>query len=336
MSTPAPVLEVRDLSVTLATAHGRMRAVEDVSFTLAAGEVLGIVGESGAGKSLTLRSLIDLLPPGATVDGERRADLHGRGLAPYDPADTRGRGIAMVFQEPATALNPTMRVGDLVAEGLRLHSGLSRRAARQRAVDLLTDVGIPQAARRARMWPHQLSGGLRQRVTIAAALSTSPRVLLCDEPTTALDVSVQDQILGLLLRLRDEIGLSIVIVSHDLAVLGEVCDRLMVMYCGRVVEVGAAHDILSAPTHPYTDALIRSSPSVDRRVEGLTPIRGQVPPLGSPPPGCRFAPRCGFAEPDCTSATHALAEVAPGRLTGCIHPDRLRAERPASASGALR
>jgi oligopeptide/dipeptide ABC transporter ATP-binding protein len=216
-----------------------------------------------------------------------------------------------------------MRVGDLIGEGPRIHEGLGREAARTRAVELMRQVGIPTPDRRARMWPHQLSGGLRQRVMIATALSTQPKLLLCDEPTTALDVSIQDQILGLLQGIRTRMGMSIVFVSHDLAVLGELCDRLAIMYAGRIVETGPVDEVFADPKHPYTEALMRSVPSFGASTGKLAGIAGRPPDPRDFPPGCRFAPRCRYAQEDCTSAPHRLAEVVPGRTTACIHPELL-------------
>lgn len=307
------LLTVDDLSVRLTHSGRTVTPVEEVSFTLAAGEALGIVGESGSGKSLTLRAVLGLLPPGGELDGSIR----------FDPPDlTRRRGIGMIFQEPMTALNPTMRVGDLVAEGARNRAGLSRAAARERAVELLRSAGVPEPDRRARMWPHQLSGGLRQRVMIAAALSTDPALLLCDEPTTALDVTIQDQILGLLTRLRHDLDMAMLFVSHDLAVVAEVCDRIAVMYAGRIVETGAVDDVLTRPRHPYTAALLASVPSFHAAAERLAGIGGRPPDPRAFPPGCRFAPRCGFAREDCLEATNRLTPHGTGS-TACIHPEVL-------------
>jgi oligopeptide/dipeptide ABC transporter ATP-binding protein len=317
------ILEVEDLRVTLDLGHRTITPVDGVSFTLRRGEALGIAGESGCGKSLTLKSIIGLLPPGAEVDGELRFALGGEAPIAYEPEDVQGHGISIIFQEPMTALNPTMRVGDLIGEGPRIHQGIGRDEARTQAVDLMRRVGIPTPERRARMWPHQLSGGLRQRVMIATALSTRPKLLLCDEPTTALDVSIQDQILGLLQEIRSEMGMSIVFVSHDLAVLGELCDRLAIMYAGRVVETGPVDEVFADPKHPYTEALMRSVPSFGASSGKLAGIEGRPPDPRSFPPGCRFAPRCRYAREDCTEAPHRLTEVAPGRATACIHPELL-------------
>lgn len=319
------VLSVRDLRLELARENDTILPVDGVSFDVERGEVLGIAGESGAGKSLTIKALIGLLPAGARRQGEVLLDLDGRGLRSHDPAEVRGRGVSFVFQEPMAALNPTMRVGDLVAEGLRVRDGLGRGRARGRAVELLAEVGVPDPARRARMWPHQLSGGLRQRVMIAAALSTRPQLLLCDEPTTALDVSVQDQILALLLELRRRFRISVVFVSHDLAVLGEICDRVVVMYAGRIMESGPVNALFGAPRHPYTRALAESVPSFDAAAGALSTIPGRPPDPASFGDGCRFAPRCPCAQEDCLRAGHELASVAPGHATACIHPESLLA-----------
>ena len=319
------MLSVRNLRLEIARAHDRIVPVDDVSFEVGRGEILGIAGESGCGKSLTLRALVGLTPAGTTRSGECRLDLDGRGLREFDPVEVRGRGVSFVFQEPMSALNPTMRVGDLIAEGPKVHEGLNAKAARARAVELMTDVGIPEPVLRARMWPHQLSGGLRQRVMIAVALSTRPKLLLCDEPTTALDVSVQDQILGLLQQLRARYGISIIFVSHDLAVLSELCDRLLVMYAGRVMEVGPVEELFRAPLHPYTQALAQSMPSFEARAGTLMTIPGQPPDPAALGPGCRFAPRCRYAMPDCLGARHDIRGLAPRHATACIHPESIRA-----------
>jgi oligopeptide/dipeptide ABC transporter ATP-binding protein len=242
---------------------------------------------------------------------------------PYVPTEVHGHGISIIFQEPMTALNPTMRVGDLIAEGPRIHQGLSKAAARARAIELMRLVGIPSPERRARMWPHQLSGGLRQRVMIATALSTEPKLVLCDEPTTALDVSVQDQILGLLQDLRVRLGMAIIFVSHDIAVLGELCDRLAIMYAGQIVEIGPADDVISTPNHPYTAALMASVPSFQGTSEELQGIPGHPPDPAAFASGCRFAPRCAFAQEDCSQTTYELNPTSDDRATSCIHPELL-------------
>lgn len=317
------LLDVADLSVTFDVHGGTVTPVDGVSLHLKRGEALGIAGESGSGKSLTLKSIIGLLQPNATAGGDLRFALGQEGPVPYAPADVHGHGISIIFQEPQTALNPTMRVGDLVAEGPRLHKGMSKKEAKERAIELMRLVGIPTPERRARMWPHQLSGGLRQRVMIATALSVEPQLLLCDEPTTALDVSIQDQILGLLQELRTRLNMSIIFVSHDLAVLGEICDRLAIMYAGRIVETGPVDEVFANPQHPYTEALMHSVPSFGATSDKLIGIEGRPPDPRDFPPGCRFAPRCDYAQKDCASADHHLTAVAPGHTTACIHPELL-------------
>ncbi len=322
------LLEVEDLRITLDLGHRTITPVDGVSLTLRRGEALGIAGESGCGKSLTLKSIIGLLPPGAVVEGDLRFALDGESPIPYESEDVHGHGISIIFQEPMTALNPTMRVGDLIGEGPRVHQGLSKDEARTRAIELMRQVGIPTPERRARMWPHQLSGGLRQRVMIATALSTQPKLLLCDEPTTALDVSIQDQILGLLQDIRTRMGMSIIFVSHDLAVLGELCDRLAIMYAGQVVETGPVDQVFADPQHPYTEALMRSVPSFGATSGKLAGIAGRPPDPRGFPPGCRFEPRCRYAQDDCAQAAYRLVELDPGRASACIHRELLEgAER---------
>jgi len=317
-----PLLTLEDLRVNLTVGDRRITPVDGVTMSVERGEFLGIAGESGSGKSLTLQSIVGLLPAGSQVDGKMLISLAGEALEPLDAEEVRGNGVAMIFQEPTTALNPTMRVGDLVAEGPRVHGGLGRADAEARAIELMGLVGIPDPERRARHWPHQLSGGLRQRVMIAAALSTDPKLLLCDEPTTALDVTIQDQILGLLDGLRTRFGMTVVLVTHDLAVIAEVCDRLAVMYAGRIVELGDVEDVLSSPRHPYTAAMLESVPSFHGGSERLKGIGGRPPDPRDFPPGCRFAPRCRFARADCANAPYELAPIE-GRLTACIHPEVL-------------
>jgi oligopeptide/dipeptide ABC transporter ATP-binding protein len=317
-----PLLAIEDLRVNLSLGDTWIAPVDGVTLSVERGEFLGIAGESGSGKSLTLRSIVGLLPPGSRVEGSLLVSLDGQTPRPLDVEEVRGHGVAMIFQEPMTALNPTMRVGDLIAEGPRVHQGLSRAAAKARAIELMGLVGIPDPRRRARHWPHQLSGGLRQRVMIATALSTDPKLLLCDEPTTALDVTIQDQILGLLERLRRELGMSIVLVTHDLAVIAEVCDRLAVMYAGRIVELGGVDEVLTSPRHPYTSALLESVPSFHGGSERLEGMGGRPPDPRTFPDGCRFAPRCRFAREDCLRAPYEL-ELVNERLTACIHPEVL-------------
>jgi len=317
------LLEVSNLEVTVQRRGEAITPVDGVSLTLDRGEILGIAGESGSGKTLTLRAILGLLPVGGTVEGDLRFASDDGSPAIFEPKDVHGRGISIIFQEPMTALNPTMRVGDLIAEGPRIHEGLDKSAARERSVELMRLVGIPTPERRARMWPHQLSGGLRQRVMIAAALSTKPKLVLCDEPTTALDVSIQDQILGLLQDLRERLDMAIIFVSHDIAVLGELCDRLAIMYAGQIVESGPADDIIARPKHPYTAALMASVPSFQGTRDELLGIPGHPPDPQSFGPGCRFAPRCRFAQEDCFTAEYRLVSDSTGRDSSCIHPEVL-------------
>jgi oligopeptide/dipeptide ABC transporter ATP-binding protein len=321
MGTGTPMLEVRDLHVDLPLSSGTVHAVHGASFSVGAGEALGIVGESGCGKTMSLRAILGLLPrPGRITGGE--VLFEGEDLAALSPAQlarVRGRSISMIFQEPMSALNPVMRVGDQIAEGPMVQLGVSRRAGRQRALELMRRVGIPDAQRRMRAYPHELSGGMRQRVMIAIALACEPSLILCDEPTTALDVTIQDQILKLLLALRRDMGVSIILVTHDLAVVAETCDRLAVMYAGEVVETGTVDEVFRRPRHPYTLGLLRSVPDFDTVRDTLDSIPGQPPSLVAPPDGCRFAARCPFAENDCLSGAFPLRPLGDGHATACIH-----------------
>jgi oligopeptide/dipeptide ABC transporter ATP-binding protein len=323
-------LEINDLSISLTKRGTSVTPVSDVSLELGAGECLGLVGESGCGKSLTLRSIVGLLPRGAATKGQIRIASHDGTLQPFRPADVRGHGVSMVFQEPMTALNPTMRVGDIIATGARTNLGLSKRDARQRAIGLMREVGIPDPQQRARAWPHQLSGGLRQRVMIAMALASEPKVLLCDEPTTALDVTIQDQILGLLNRIRSERGLSIIFVTHDLAVVREICDRVSVMYAGQIVESGDVQTVFSTPMHPYTLGLLRSVPSLHIPVP-LESIGGAPPDPAAFPSGCRFHPRCRFVRDDCPTLPYRLIASEENHPTACPHHSAIREIQRVSA-----
>jgi oligopeptide/dipeptide ABC transporter ATP-binding protein len=318
-----PVLEVRGLCVEIATPGGRIRPVEDVSLTLEAGQALGVVGESGSGKSLTLRAILGLLPRRAQIT-RGSILLDGREITGQRMVRAvRGREIGMVFQEPQTALNPVMRVGDQIAEGPRAVLGYSQRRARARALELMREVGIPDPARRAEAYPHELSGGLRQRVTIAIALALEPRILLCDEPTTALDVTVQEQILRLLGDLRERTGVALVYVSHDLAVVSQTCRDLVVMYAGRVFETGRVRDVFADPRHPYTRALLGSVIALDTSGREPEPIPGSPPEAGAPPSGCRFHPRCAFRHEICDTGDYPLLPIAAGRATACAFHEEL-------------
>jgi oligopeptide/dipeptide ABC transporter ATP-binding protein len=316
-----PMLRVEHLSVGRPgrRGHPEVRLVQDVSFEIRSGERYGIAGESGSGKSLTLKSIAGLLPRGLEVlDGS--ICFQGEDLVAMPPgrrARMMGTGIAMIFQEPMTALNPTMRVGRQVAEGPRRHLGVTAKQANEIAVEMLAATGIPDASSRAQSFPHELSGGLRQRVMIAIALACKPKLVLCDEPTTALDVTVQNQVLELLSKLCDEIGTALAFVTHDLAVINETCTRLSVMYGGRVMEAGPVADLYSRPGHPYTQALLASAPDFDAPGRTLTPIPGAPPDLSNPPPGCPFAPRCAYALDACRAGIKALEPSGPGRWSAC-------------------
>jgi peptide/nickel transport system ATP-binding protein len=309
-------LEVDGLRIAVGSSQAPLHPVTDVSFAVPAGGAMAIIGESGSGKTLTLRSLIDMLPRGVRRDGGS-IRYTGAGGTVTTPAAARGRGMAMVFQDASAALNPTRRVGDQIAEGVLLSRGVSRRAARDEAVALMHEVGIRDPEVAARGWPHQFSGGMRQRVMIAMALSTGPDLLLCDEPTSALDVTVQEQIVRLLADLRTRRDLSIVFVSHDLAVVGQLCDSVAVMYAGQVVEVGAVSEVFTAPTHPYTRALVDAIPRPGDDGE-LATIPGQPPSLGTFTSGCRFAPRCARATDACADYRYAAPTVA--APAACIRP----------------
>jgi oligopeptide/dipeptide ABC transporter ATP-binding protein len=318
----APLLRVNDLSVEFPLARGVLRAVDGASFDVGAGEALGVVGESGSGKTMALRALVGLLPRAARVTG---GSVEFEGVDVLRSTDEeqrklRGLSIAMIFQEPMTALNPVMRVGDQIGEGPLVRLGYSRRRARERALELMRMVGIPDPEQRAGAYAHELSGGMRQRVMIAIALSMDPRLILCDEPTTALDVTIQDQILKLLTSLRERLGVSIVFVSHDLAVIAQTCQRVAVMYAGQVIETGPVEAVFREPRHPYTLSLLRSVPDIDDVRELLSTIPGSPPDLASPPPGCRFHPRCPFAQDDCVEGAFPLRPLGGDRATACIHP----------------
>jgi oligopeptide/dipeptide ABC transporter ATP-binding protein len=332
------LLRVTDLSVEFPLERGVLRAVDGASFEVGAGEALGLVGESGSGKTMAMRALVGLLPRAARLAGGS-VEFEGVDVLRIDEdarRALRGRSIAMIFQEPMTALNPVMRVGDQIGEGPLVRLGLGRRQAHARALELMRIVGIPDPKQRAEAYPHELSGGMRQRVMIAIALSMDPKLILCDEPTTALDVTIQDQILKLLASLRDELGVSIVFVSHDLAVIAQTCQRVAVMYAGQVIETGPVETVFREPRHPYTLSLLRSVPDVDDVRELLATIPGSPPDLADPPSGCRFHPRCSFVQHDCIEGAFPLRPLGDGRATACIHPD-LAAEdvrrEPVIASG---
>jgi peptide/nickel transport system ATP-binding protein len=313
----APILSVRDLRVGTAG----FSIVDGVSFDLGHGEILGLVGESGSGKTMACRAVMRLLPSaslrvaGEVIFGAR--DLVR--LSEEEMRRVRGRGLGMIFQDPASHLDPVMRIGDQIGEGLRLDGGRSRREARAAAVDLLRQVGIPDPSRRVDDYPHQFSGGMRQRAMIAVALACRPSILFADEPTTALDVTVQAQVLRLLKEIRDRTGLAIVLISHDLGVIAQTCDRIAVMYAGRICESGTAADVLRRPVHPYTAGLIACQPAAGG-TGLLATIPGQPPSIDAMPSGCRFHPRCRHRVQACASAQPAMRSFHSGTAAACHAP----------------
>jgi peptide/nickel transport system ATP-binding protein len=325
----APLLEVKGLTTDFLTRAGGIRAVDGVSLHVDAGETLGIVGESGSGKSVTALCVMRLVPqpPGRIVEGTIRFDgIDLLGLSLPAMRRIRGKDIAMIFQEPMTSLNPVFTVGEQIAEAVSLHEGCSRREAMQRAVEMLGLVRIPNPQRLATEHPHQLSGGMRQRVMIAMALSCNPRLLIADEPTTALDVTIQAQILELLAELKEKLGMAILLITHDMGVIAETAQRVAVMYGARVVEQARVDDLFREPLHPYTQGLLRSIPRIDLQATTrarLEQIPGTVPTLRLPlSEGCRFAPRCRQARAECSTQTPPLRELRPGHHVACfLYPD---------------
>jgi peptide/nickel transport system ATP-binding protein len=330
------LLDVRRLSIAFSAATLRvagqprtavptnlLSAVRDVSFSIASGEVLGLVGESGSGKSITSLAIMRLLPPQALISGEIFFADNGSSVSLTmldvdSMRQLRGSRIAMIFQEPMTALNPVMRVGDQIAEAVLAHGKHSKREAASLAIQAMNDVAIPEADRRARDYPHQLSGGMRQRVMIAMAIVNRPQLLIADEPTTALDVTIQAQILELLADLRRKFGLAMLFISHDLAVVSEIADRVAVMYAGSLVELGTKESIFRSPAHPYTRGLLQAVPDLKtNRTRPLGTIDGTVPALHAMPPGCAFEPRCGFRVPGCAVSMPPLVEVGAGHWARC-------------------
>jgi peptide/nickel transport system ATP-binding protein len=332
--TPEALLEIRDLKTHFRSDEGMVHAVDGVDLTIGRGETLCVVGESGSGKTVTALSVLKLIPmpPGRIVSGEilwRGKDLVA--LSAAEMNRVRAKDIAIVFQEPMTSLNPVYTIGDQLAEVIQLHQGLSRRAALNRAVEMLSLVNIPTPQRRVHDYPHQFSGGMRQRVMIAMALSCNPKLLIADEPTTALDVTIQAQILDLLQEMKSRLGMSIMLITHAMGVVAEVAQRVVVMYAGKVVEEAGVDRLFSNPAHPYTQGLIRSIPRIDlaaERKQRLETIAGSVPKLIGPPVGCRFAPRCRLAIDECSRAQPPLREIEPGHKVACI--------RAGEAAGARR
>ena len=327
------VLQVTGLQTYLFTRLGVVKAVDDVSFTVHAGETLAIVGESGCGKTMTSLSLMRLVPnpPGRIVGGSIK--LGGRDLVTlpeHEMRDVRGNDISMIFQEPMTSLNPVMTIGKQIAETLRLHQDLSKQAAFAKAIDMLRLVKIPEPAQRAKEYPHQLSGGMRQRAMIAMALACNPKVLIADEPTTALDVTIQAQILDLILDLQKTLGTAVILITHDLAVVAETAQRVIVMYAGKKVEEAEVETLFEAPLHPYTHGLLASIPHLeviggDLPVANgrLKEIPGMVPALTNLPQGCAFAPRCSFADDRCHAVAPDYEQKRPGHWAACWHSERL-------------
>jgi oligopeptide/dipeptide ABC transporter ATP-binding protein len=327
-----PLLEIDNLQTHFFTRAGVVRAVDGVSYSVRAGETLGVVGESGCGKSVTALSILRLVasPPGRIVGG--RVLFEGRNLLELTERameDIRGNDIAMIFQEPMTSLNPLLTIGRQIGEAVALHRGLSGREAWDEAIEMLRRVHIPEPERRVHAYPHQLSGGMRQRAMIAMALSCNPKLLIADEPTTALDVTIQAQILDLMRELQDTTGAAIILITHDMGVVAENADRVIVMYAGRKVEEASADDLFESPGHPYTKGLLGSLPNLeiaartDTRRARLSEIKGMVPSLANLPRGCSFAPRCGFATEECRAAYPPLTQYRPGHWVACWHADRL-------------
>ena len=331
------VLEVKNLKTVFFTNSGLFKAVDDVSFTVKRGETLAIVGESGCGKSVTALSLMRLVPdpPGRIVGGS--VTLEGTDLLTLDEAEmraVRGNRISMIFQEPMTSLNPVLTVGRQIAETVRLHQKGSRAEAMARAVEMLRLVQIPEPERRAKEYPHQLSGGMRQRVMIALALACNPEVLIADEPTTALDVTIQAQIIDLIKRLQKDLGMGVVMITHDLGVVAESCDEVAVMYAGRKVEEAEVQDLFDRPLHPYTRALMASMPSMNTRSPRLTEIPGLVPSPLEPRRGCAFAARCSLANPRCSAEIPGLTAQGNGHRVACfaVEEGRYAPSTPEAAS----
>ena len=331
----AAVLEVEHLHTQFFTPGGIVRAVDGVSYSVGKGETLGVVGESGCGKSVTALSILRLVssPPGRIVDGSIRFEgTNLLDLSEREMEAIRGNHISMIFQEPMTSLNPLHTVGRQISESLVLHQGLSRRNAMERAVEMLRRVHIPEPERRVQAYPHQMSGGMRQRVMIAMALCCNPKVLIADEPTTALDVTIQAQILDLMRELQETFGTAIVLITHDMGVVAENADRVVVMYAGRKVEEAPVDNLFDHPLHPYTKGLLGSIPTLDSSVQDhgsrhrLNEIKGMVPSLTRLPRGCTFAPRCMFATDECRTDYPPLVQHGDGHLVACWHAERLAGE----------
>jgi oligopeptide transport system ATP-binding protein len=316
-----PLLSVTDLRTHFHTRNGVYRAVDGVSFSVERGETLGIVGESGSGKSVTCYSIMGLIPmpPGRIEGGSAMFDgVDLLRCSPREARSIRGKRVSMIFQDPMTSLNPYLRISEQVIEPLLIHEDISRKEALGRALEMMEAVGINDAAQRIHHYPHEFSGGMRQRVMIAMALITRPELLIADEPTTALDVTVQAQILDLIRRLQSELGMAVIFVTHDLGVVAGLCDQVQVMYGGRIMETAGAEELFKRPLHPYSRALQRSIPALQPKGRELFTIPGLPPDVSKPMPGCAFAARCGFAAEVCNAAVPALTEVSPGHSHACI------------------
>ncbi|MBT9525773.1 MAG: ABC transporter ATP-binding protein [Rhizobacter sp.] len=320
-----PLLEVKNLRVEFPSRHGTLLALDDVSFSIQPGEVLGVVGESGAGKSLTGAAIIGLLdPPGRVAGGEIRFEGRRIDDLPYEEMrKLRGRHIGAIFQDPLTSLNPLYTVGRQLTETIRTHLPMSAAQARERAIDLLQETGISAAAQRIDQYPHQFSGGMRQRVVIALALAANPKLIVADEPTTALDVSVQAQIIQLLKRLCKEHGAAVMLITHDMGVIAETCDRVAVMYAGRLAEIGPVQDVIHSPAHPYTHGLMGAIPAMNEDRERLLQIDGAMPRLNAIPPGCAFNPRCPRVMDRCHVERPELLAAGPTRAACWLHDGSL-------------
>ncbi len=322
--TTSPLLDVRDLKVEFLRDGNAVAPVDSVSFTLQANQTLGLLGESGCGKSVTALSILRLFPMASKARLSGSVRFRGQDLLQADEASLRalrGKDIAMIFQEPMTSLNPLHRIGDQLGEMLRMHTSLDRKQITEQSIAMLKRVGLPRAEQLVDDYPHSLSGGMRQRVMIAMALLCHPGVLICDEPTTALDVTIQAQILDLMRDLKEQQGTAILMITHDLGVVAEMCERVVVMYAGQVVEESSVRDLFDAPAHPYTTALMRARPTLAATPgQPLLAIPGMVPPPGSVNSGCRFAARCPKVDAHCRAQMPELTEVAPGHLARCWHP----------------
>ena len=324
MDTRKNILEIKNMHTYFFTDNGVVKSVDGVDIELKEGSTLGIVGESGSGKSVTALSVMGLLmgTTGKVVEGEIL--LEGQDITKLSDEERRkirGNKISMIFQEPMTSLNPVMKIGDQIVEAIRMHQDKSKEEARAMTIEILKKTGLPRVERLVDEYPFQLSGGQRQRVMIAMALVCNPKILIADEPTTALDVTIQAQIIDLMNHLKKEIGTSIIFITHDLGVVAETCDEVVVMYCGRVVEKGNVYDIFGKTAHPYTEGLLNSIPKLGEHVEELASIPGNVPNPKYMPKGCKFAPRCKYCTEKCKQAEPELAEVAPNHLVRCFYPE---------------